>query len=135
MRFPSRENDIAVLAEDLIAGLSEHTEFFPSPPVTTEELQGLYQVYKEARDAAVRAEGTARDAFDVKDDALAELTEHMKANLKYAEFAVKHRPEKLSQLGWAPRRSGSPLEAPGEVRNIKLVKATAGSCCGSATCR
>jgi len=26
-RFPSRENDIAVLAEDLIAGLSEHTEF------------------------------------------------------------------------------------------------------------
>ena len=38
-------------------------------------------------------------------------------------------------LGWAQRRSGSPLEAPGEVRNIKLVKATAGSCCGSATCR
>jgi hypothetical protein len=38
MRFPSRENDIAVLAEGLIAGLSEHTEFFPSPPVTTEEL-------------------------------------------------------------------------------------------------
>jgi hypothetical protein len=37
-RFPSRENDIAVLAEALIAGLSEHTESFPSPPVTTEEL-------------------------------------------------------------------------------------------------
>ena len=46
MRFPSRENDIAVLAEDLIAGLSEHTEFFPSPPVTTEELQGSFQAYK-----------------------------------------------------------------------------------------
>ena len=46
MRFPSRENDIAVLAEDLIAGLNEHTEFFPSPPVTTEELQGSYQAYK-----------------------------------------------------------------------------------------
>ena len=34
---------------------------------------------------------------------------------------MKHRPGKLSQLGWAPRRSGTPLEAPGEVRNIKLV--------------
>ncbi len=46
MRFPSRENDIAVLAEDLIAGLSEHTEFFPSPPATAEELQGSFQAYK-----------------------------------------------------------------------------------------
>ena len=82
MRFPSRENDIAVLAEDLIAGLSEHSEFSPSPPVATEVLQGSYQAYREARDAAVRAEGTSRDAFDVKDDALDELTEHMKANLR-----------------------------------------------------
>ncbi len=63
-RFPSRENDIAVLAEDLIAGLSEHTEDFPTPPVTTEVLQSSFQVYKEARDAAVRAEGVARDAYD-----------------------------------------------------------------------
>jgi hypothetical protein len=51
-RFPARENDITVLAEDLIAGLSEHTEFFQSPPVTTELLQASYQAYKEARDAA-----------------------------------------------------------------------------------
>jgi hypothetical protein len=44
-----------------------------------------------------------------------------KADLKYAEFAAKGRPQKLNQLGWAPRRSGTALEAPGEVRNIKLA--------------
>ena len=49
------------------------------------------------------------------------MADSLKANLKYAEFAVKDRPEKLSQLGWGQRRSGTALETPGEVRNIKLV--------------
>ena len=126
MRFPSRENDIAVLAEDLITGLSEHTEFFPSPPVTTEVLQGSYQAYKEARDGAVRAEGTARDAFDVKDDALDELAEHMKANLKYAEFAVNSEEGKLNLLGWAARRSSKRLEPPDRPRDLEVARSGKG---------
>jgi hypothetical protein len=126
MRFPSRENDIAVLAEDLIAGLSENTEFFPSPPVTTEVLQGSYQAYKEARDAAVRAEGTARDAFDVKDEALDELSEHMKANLKYAEFAVNSEEGKLNLLGWGPRSSSKRLEAPDRPRDLEVARSGKG---------
>jgi hypothetical protein len=125
-RFPSRENDVAVLAEDLIAGLSEHTEHFPSPPVATEVMQSSYQAYKEARDAAVRAEGMARDAFDVKDDALEELTEHMKANLKYAEFAVNGEEGKLNLLGWGPRRSAKRLEPPARPRDLEVARSGKG---------
>ncbi len=126
MRFPSRENDIAVLAEALIAGLSEHTEFFPSPPVTTEVLQASYQAYKESRDSAVRAEGTARGAFDVKDDALDELAEHMKANLKYAEFAANSEEGKLNLLGWGPRSSSKRLEPPDRPRDLEVARSGKG---------
>jgi hypothetical protein len=125
-RFPARENDIAVLAEDLIAGLSEHTEHFPTPPVTTEEMQGSYQTYKEARDAAVRAEGTARDAYDVKDEALDELTEQMKANLKYAEFAANGEEGKLNLLGWGSRRSAKRLEQPDRPRDLEVARSGKG---------
>jgi hypothetical protein len=69
----------------------------------------------------VAAETAFREQHAIKDEVLEDLVDSTKADLKYAEFAVKHRPEKLSQLGWARRRSRSPLEAPGEVRNIKLV--------------
>ncbi len=34
---------------------------------------------------------------------------------------MRDRPKKLSRLGWGPRRSGSTLQAPGEVRNITIV--------------
>jgi hypothetical protein len=69
----------------------------------------------------VVAETAFREQHAIKDEALEDLVDSTKADLKYAEFAVKDRPEKLNQLGWAPRRSGTPLEAPGEIRNIKLV--------------
>ena len=63
MRFPSRENDIAVLAEDLIAGLSEHTEFFPSPPSTAEELQASVQPASATLEVAGQPQSTATSAM------------------------------------------------------------------------
>ena len=41
--------------------------------------------------------------------------------MKYAEVAARDQPEKLSQLGWGPRRGAASLKAPGEVRDIRIV--------------
>ncbi len=120
-RFPETEADIAALAELVATGLEQAAEDFPAPPVPAVELQERLDAYARARAATVIAETTFREQHAIKDDALEDLVDSTKANLKYAEFAVRDQPEKLSQLGWAPRRAGTALKAPGEVRNIKLA--------------
>ncbi len=120
-RFPQTEPEVAVLAALVAEGLEKATEDFPTPPVPATELRTKLDTYEQTRAATVVAETAFREQHATKDDALEDLVDSTKADLKYAEFAVKDRPGKLSQLGWAPRRSSTPLEAPGEVRNIKLV--------------
>jgi len=121
MQFPRTEAEIAALAEIVVQGLEQATDDFPAPPVPPADLRIKLDAAHAATAAAVVAESGFREHHATKDEVLEDLADSLKANLKYAEFAVKDRPEKLSQLGWGQRRSGSPLEAPGEVRNIKLV--------------
>lgn len=119
-RFPQTEPEIAALALLVTQGLGQATEDFPSPPVSPEELQTKLDAYNAARAATVVAETAFREQHSVKDDTLEELVDGVKANLRYAEVAVRDRPEKLSQLGWGARRSGSSLEVPGEVRDMSV---------------
>ena len=96
-------------------------EDFPTPPVPASEMQAKLDAYTAARLATVLAETQFREQHAIKDEALDDLIDSTKADLKYAEFAVRDRPEKLKQLGWAPRRRGSALEGPGEVRNMAIA--------------
>lgn len=118
--FPRTEPDIAALALLVTQGLTQASEDFPTPPVSPDELQAKLDAYNAARAATVVAETEFRQQHAVKDEALEELVDGVKANLRYAEVAARDRPEKLSQLGWGGRRSGSSLEAPGEVRDISI---------------
>ena len=62
MRFPMRENDLRVLAELLINGLVDYPGYFPTPPVTPEDLKASFDSCKVARDAGRRALGSAGGA-------------------------------------------------------------------------
>jgi hypothetical protein len=44
-RFPAREAEIAALAGDIIQGLTQYTEDFPTPPVAAPELQTAVDTY------------------------------------------------------------------------------------------
>ncbi|NIM50389.1 MAG: hypothetical protein GTO22_14255 [Gemmatimonadales bacterium] len=101
-------------------GLGQAGEDFPTPPVPPDELQAKLDAYNAARAATVVAQTAFREQHAVKDEALEELVDATKANLRYAEVAVRDQPEKLSQLGWGARRTGSTLEPPGEVRDIAI---------------
>jgi hypothetical protein len=125
-KFPSRENDVTVLAQDMIDGLTEHGSTFPSPPVPPDELEAAFQTFKAAREAAAKAEGEARDAHALKDDALQELTDSMKSDLKYAEITVNGEDGKLSLIGWGGRKARSMLAAPGRARDLEVVRSGKG---------
>jgi hypothetical protein len=119
-RFPRTEADIAALAVLVTEGLEQAAEDFPSPPVPAEELQVRLDAFNVAATAAVAADTEAQEQHAVKDEALDELADSLKANLKYAEFAVRDQPEKRKRLGWSLRRAGTPLAPPGEVRDITI---------------
>ena len=125
-RFPTRENDVTVLAEDMIEGLSQHGDTFPSPPSGPDEVRELLELYKSAREAAAAAEGAARDAHDAKDQALSDLSDKMKANLRYAEITVGQDEGRLNLIGWGPRRTPSSLQAPGRARDLEVVRSGKG---------
>lgn len=120
MRFPRSEADIAALAELVVQGLEQAAEDFPSPPVPAPDLRARMAAVQAARAAAVTAESEFKEQHALKDEAIEELVDSLKANLKYAEFAVRDQPEKLSKLGWSLRRDGTPLQPPGEVRDISI---------------
>ena len=121
MKFPQTEAEIAALALVIVQGLAQAGDDFAAPPVSLTELQARLERYNAALGAAVAGDNASRERHAVKDAALEELVEGMKTDLRYAEDAARGQPEKLSKLGWGPRRANAPLQTPGEVRDIQIV--------------
>lgn len=120
MQFPRTEAEIAALAVVVAQGLEQAEEDFPAPPVPAADLRAKLEAVNAATGAAVAAETAFREQHAAKDDAVEDLADSLKADLKYAEFAVRDLPEKLSRLGWSTRRPGTPLQPPGEVRDMAI---------------
>lgn len=120
-RFPRTEPEIAALALRVAEGLLNAAEDYPSPPVSATELQEKLQAFNAADTGVVAAKTAYLEQHATKDDALEDLVDGLKANLKYAEIAVREDPEKLNALGWRAARRGSALKAPGETRDITIV--------------
>jgi hypothetical protein len=120
-RFPKSEPEIAALAHVVVQGLREAAEDFPAPPVSADDLQTRLERFNTAIAATVTAENRFREDHAEKDEALTEVVDGLKADLKYAEVTVRGQPEKLTRLGWGRRRSSSTLRSPGEVRDIAIV--------------
>lgn len=121
-RFPKAEPDIAALALLVVEGFANAPEYFPNPPVPTADLKIKLEGYQAAAVATAEAERIARERHTDKDEKLEDLADSLRVDLKYAEYAAGEDTEKLAQLGWSPRREGTPLQPPGEVREIELVE-------------
>ena len=120
-RYPRTESEIAALALRVAEGLAKAVEDFPNPPVSATELKAKLDGFNAADTATVAAKDEYLEQHAIKDDALEDLDDAVKADLRYAEIAARNQPEKLNALGWRPRRDGSPLEPPGETRDISIV--------------
>ena len=121
-KFPDTEAQIATLAQDLIHGFTAYAEDFPSPPVSTEELQTALAEYVAAREVANAGAAAAAQGTAAKEDALQALVDRMKANIRYAENTVTFDDGKLQLLGWGGRKARTALEAPGQVRTLEVLR-------------
>ena len=117
-QFPNSESDVATLADEMIAGLAEHSDIYPDPPVTIEHMSGVRDAYAQARTDLLTRQTVAKAARTSKDNVLGHLAAAMKKNIRYAETTVGAGSEQLGLIGWGPRRTPTPLAAPGQAHDL-----------------
>lgn len=125
MQFPKTEAEIIALAQNMIAGLPENPNF-PSPPISSSDLQNLLTAAIGLSDAQVMAQAAAKQATDAKQAGFAALITAMKTILHYAEDAVHGDDAKLAELGWGGKSAPHPLQAPGQPRLLEVRQQGAG---------
>jgi len=125
-RFPRTEAEIVTLAQAMVSGLSGAGDLdninYPSPPVAPAELTALINAYTTARNVAIAAQAAAEDATTSKDEALEDLADAMKSDIRYAENTVDFDDDKLKLIGWAGRKAKTPLAPPGQARLLETPK-------------
>jgi hypothetical protein len=120
--FPIREAEVFALAHELTNGLTNNTDIYPAPPISTADLGTIMGNYLVAKDAAVEAQAAAEEATATKDEALQTLIDDMKMDLRYAENTVNYDDAKLKLLGWGGRKSKTSLVPPGQARQLEAPR-------------
>jgi hypothetical protein len=120
-KFPIREAEVKSLAQNIATGLVDNVATYPAPPVTAVALQAVLDSYITLGDEAVSARAASELATDTKVAGFDELTDAMRAVLRYAEDTVDYDDTLLSKLGWGGKASGTALEAPGQPRILEIV--------------
>ncbi|WP_133512852.1 fibronectin type III domain-containing protein [Candidatus Thiosymbion oneisti] len=120
--FPKAETKIQSLAHEILTGLKAHTDLFPSPPISAEELKQTLDAFLDALDAAKEQQAAASHAVDRKNEALEALTDRMKMILRYAENVTHFDDASLQVLGWGGRRDATALAPPGQTRTLEAPR-------------
>ncbi len=121
-RFPKREAQIAALAEQLWRGLLDNNAVFPAPPVQPVLIRFGKIIYQSQHDNFLAAQAAAEQATTDKSEALEELIEAMKSDIRYAENTVNYDDDKLKLIGWAGKKAPTALQPPGQTRLLEVPK-------------
>ncbi|MBN1359612.1 MAG: fibronectin type III domain-containing protein [Sedimentisphaerales bacterium] len=121
-RFPNAESEVATLATEMAAGLTDHADVFDAPPIPAETLGTLLASYNQSRTAVLDTQTAAQTATASKEVSLGQLVGAMKKDIRYAENKVGAESEQLYLIGWSPRRAPTPLAAPGQARVLAVAR-------------
>jgi len=121
-RFPKKEAQIAALAEQLWRGLLDNNAVFPQPPVHPILIRIRKIIYQSRHDNFLAARAAAEQATTDKTETLEELIEAMKADIRYAENTVNFGDDKLKLIGWAGKKTPTPLAIPGQARLLEAPR-------------
>lgn len=106
----------------LLTGFTANVVTYPAPTVSMADFGNLLNDYVTAQNAAVAAQAAAEAAYTAKSDALDDLVEGMKTDIRYAENTVNYDDDKLKLIGWAGRATATALAVPGQARLFEAPK-------------
>jgi len=120
-RFPKAEAEIVALADAMVSGLAANAAVYPAPPVEPADLTASVSAYTTAKNAAIAAQAAAEDAT-TKDEALDDMVDAMKSDIRYAENTIDFDDDKLKLIGWAGKKAKTPLAPHGQARLLEAPK-------------
>lgn len=128
MKFPRAEADVIALVRSIIKGLQESSHF-PSPPVSSSDLQNLLDSFLSARDANVMSYAAAQQSTEIKNIAYEAMVLAARSDLHYAEDLSQNNDAKLAELGWGAKAPPVPhvLELPGQPQNVRAAQQEKGT--------
>lgn len=121
-RFPRTEPEIIALAQAMEGGLTDNAAIYADPPMVPAVFATLIATYTIAKNAAIAAQAAAEEATTNKDDALENLTDAMKTDIRYAENTVNFDDAKLKLIGWAGKKAALSLTPPGQSRLLEASR-------------
>ena len=121
-RFPKKEAQIAALAEQLWRGLLDNNAIFSQPPVHPMSLRFRKLIYQSRHNNFLAAQAAAEQTTTDKTEALEILIEALKDDIRYAENTVNYDDDKLKLIGWAGKKTRTPIAAPGQTRLLEAPK-------------
>ena len=121
-RFPRTEAEVVALAQAMESGLGDNAAVYPAPPVLPADLTALISAYTVVKNDSIAAQAAAEQATADKDDALEDLVDAMKSDIRYAENTVDFDDDKLKLIGWAGKKAATALQPPGQSRLLEAPK-------------
>ncbi len=122
MRYPTTENEQLALAMNIVKGLTDHTDIYPTPPILPAALQALIDTYLDKRDASDTLAMQTRQANLDEAVALEAINAANKSDLRYAENTVNNNNEKLKLLSWGAPAPPTKMQIPGASRALEIVR-------------
>ncbi len=120
-QFPRTDAELIALANDVLTGYRVHPDIFHNPPIDLEGVTTKLVNYSEVdhRWNVNHAEGVMLTAQ--RGVISVEIASDIRALLRHAETVVQD-PAQLKLIGWGGRAEPTPLQPPGQVHNLTLVK-------------
>lgn len=121
-KFPKSEAEVVALIQEMISGITNNNAIYPAPPVSIPMLTGVLSAYQGAKNAATEAQAQAEQAIVYKNDALQNMIDDMKQDLRYAENTVNYDDAKLKLIGWGGKAAATALQPPGQARSLEAPR-------------
>ncbi len=117
--FPKTEASISELAMQMLGGLAEHGDLYPSITADAKmALNAAFSTYNGSINAQTEAKAAAKVATTAKMDKQGELEEQMRKVIFLAEHDCMDAPGNLDYLGWGGRKTPVPLAKPGNLSGL-----------------
>jgi hypothetical protein len=125
-QFPNTEPTIAALANTIESGLASDP-IFAKPPVLPAQLDAALSDFNSASALADQKRAEAQQATDAKSATLALLVSQMKTVLDWASKLPGVTEAQLRKIGWGFASPPTLLTAPGQCRDLELVRVVGNS--------
>ena len=119
-RFPRREAEVHMLAQEMIAGYKANPTVFVNADVPT--LETALTEFQDARQLMLCMQSMAKSWTERKDGALDELKTVMRLQLAKSEIDTTQNPKQLKLIGSGPKAKPHPIDPPGMPQHLTIIK-------------